>query len=264
MHLRVWKPVSKTWLCDNGLILNGIKSQAIVIRSSSLCAPITIKRIDICGQLVATSAVVRDLGFAIDAKLSMAAQVANVCRSAYYHLYRISRIRHTLKIGTTKCLVHALVTSRIDYGNAMLYGISDRLLHCLELVQHSAARVVLRIRRGDRHSMTAALKQLHWLPVKWRVEYNLLVLVFRALHDRTSTYLASLLMPYVPRRAFRSADRVLLTVPRHYLERYGRRSFPRAGPTLWNTLPEELRLIDNMNTFKARLKTHYFKLAFNI
>ena len=174
------------------------------MRSPSLCA--STSRIDICGQLVATSAVVRDLGFAIDPDLSMATQVANACLSAYYYLYRISRIRDTLTICTTKCLVQALVTSRIDYGNAMLHGISDRLLHRLELAQHSAARVVLWIRRGDRRSVTAALKQLHWLPVKWRVEYKLLVLVFRALHDRTSTYLASLLTPYVPRRALRSAD----------------------------------------------------------
>ena len=148
---------------------------------------------------MATSAVVRDLGFAIDADLSMAAQIANACLSAYYHLYRISRIRHTLTTCTTKCLVHALVTSRIDYDNARLYGIPDRLLDRLELIQHSAAKVVLRIRRGDRRSMTAALKHPHWLPVKWRVEYKLLVLVFRALRDRTPAYLASLLTSYVPR-----------------------------------------------------------------
>ena len=92
----------------------------------------------------------------------------------------------------------------------------------LELVQHSAAKVVLRIRRGDRRSVTAALKQPHWLPVKWRVEYKLLVLVFRTLLDRTSTYLASLLTPHVPRPS-RPAD--------HNRERYGRRSFSRAGPT---------------------------------
>ena len=82
------------------------------------------------------------------------------------------------------------LASRIDYGNAVLYGISDRLLHRLDMVQRSAARVVLRIRH------TAALKQLHWLPVKWRVEYKLLVLVFRALHDQTPAYLASLITPY--------------------------------------------------------------------
>ena len=129
------------------------------------------------------------------------------------------------------------ITARL--GNAVLYGISDRLLHRLEMVQCSAARVVLRLRRGDRRSMTAALKQLHWLPVK-------------------------LITPYVPRRALRSADRALLVVPRHNLERYGRRSFSRAGPTLWNAPPEDLRSTVCMNKFKTHLKTYYFKIAFNV
>ena len=87
------------------------------------------------------------------------------------------------------------------------------------MVQRSAARVVLRIRRGDRRSMTAALKQLHWLPVRYRIEYKILVIAFRALRDRTPTYIASLIRPYVPRRALRSADRTLLVVPRHNLVR---------------------------------------------
>ena len=132
------------------------------------------------------------------------------------------------------------------------------------MVQRSAARVVLRLRRSDRRSMTAALKQLHWLPVRYRIEYKILVIVFRALRDRTPTYIASLITPYVPRRALRSADRALLVVPRHNLERYGRRSFSRAGPTLWNALPEDLCSTECINKFKAQLKTFYFKTAFNV
>ena len=65
--------------------------------------------------------------------------------------------------------------------------------------------------------------------------------MFRALRDRTPTYIASLITPYVPRRALRAADRALLVVPRHNLERYERRSFSRAGPTMWNAVPEDLR-----------------------
>ena len=68
------------------------KSQAIVIRSSSLHVPIAITCVDICGKLVATPAVVKDAGFVIDANLFMASQVANACLSAYYHLARITRI----------------------------------------------------------------------------------------------------------------------------------------------------------------------------
>ena len=147
----------------------------------------------------------------------MSAQVSNACVAAYFTLFRIAKIRTSLTITACQTLAHSLVTTRIDYGNVVLYGISDSLLHRLEMVQQSAARVVLRIRRVDRRSMTAVLQQLHWLPVKYRIECKLLVIVFRALHDRTPAYLASLITPHVPRRALRFADRALLTVPRHNL-----------------------------------------------
>ena len=175
---------------------------------------------------ISLSPTVRDICVLLDSRLDMSAQVSNICRAAYSNLFRIAKIRTSLTTAACKTLVHSLVTSRLDYGNAL---ISDRLLHRLEMAQRSAARVVLRIRRGDRRSMTAAMEQLHWLPViRYRIEYNILVIVFRALRDRTPMYIASLITPYVPRRALRSADRALLVVPRHNLERYGRRSFSRA------------------------------------
>ena len=73
---------AKAWLCDNGLVMNDNKSQAIVIRSSSLRTPTSLTRVNICGQLVDISPVIRDLGFTIDSNLTMTSQVASVCRSA--------------------------------------------------------------------------------------------------------------------------------------------------------------------------------------
>ena len=154
--------------------------------------------------------------------------------------------------------------SRVDYGNALLYGITDRLLHRLEMIQHSAARIIMCIKRHDRQCITAVLQQLHWLPVKWRIHYKIVVLVFRALHGLAPAYVTTLITSYEPRRALRSAGTALLCVPRHNLERYGRRSFSCAGPALWNSLPETMRLADSLNTFKSQLKTHYFKLAYNL
>ena len=87
----------KTGLCDNGLVMNENKSEAIVIRSPSLRTPITFSRINICDQFVDTSAVIRDLGFAIDTHLSMASQVSNICRSAYNHLARIANYQRWQK-----------------------------------------------------------------------------------------------------------------------------------------------------------------------
>ena len=149
---------AKAWLCDNGLVMNHNKSQAIVIHSSSLRTPTSLTRVNICGQLVETSPVIRDLGFNVDANLTMTSQVANVCRSAYYHLSRIAKIRDSISTTVCKSLIHGLVNSRLDYGNAILYGISDRHMHRLEMVQRSVARIVRQIQRGDRQSITTILR----------------------------------------------------------------------------------------------------------
>ena len=190
----------RQWLDYNHLLLNEAKTEAIVFRSAAVHSPSPLSTIYVCGSSISLTPTVRDGGVLLDSSLDMSAQVSNVCRGAYLNLFRIVKIRTSLTTAACKTLIHSLVTSRLDYGNAVLYGVSDRLLHRLERVQRSAARVVLRVRRGDRRSMTAALQQLHWLPVKYRIEYKLLVIVLRALHDQTSACIASLITPYVPRR----------------------------------------------------------------
>ena len=241
----------KIWLCDNRLVLNENKSEAIVIRSPNMRTPITISRVNICGQLVDTESVIRDLGFVMDDHLSMASQVSNICRTAYYHLSRIAKIRHSLTTSVCKSLIHGLVTSRLDYGNAMLFGIADRLLHRLEMVQRSAARIVMQIRRGDRQSMTTILQRLHWLSVKKRIEYKILVLVHKAIYKGQPVYLASLLNQHTPKRCLRSSSGLLLDVPQINLERFRRRAFACAGPTLWNNLPTKLR-VNETTTHNSR------------
>ena len=226
--------------------------------SGRVSRPFPTSRVNICGQLVDTSAVIRDLGFVVDDHLSMESQVANMCRSAYYHLSRIAKIRHSLTTSVCKSLIHGLVTTRLDFGNAMLSGIADRLLHRLEMVQRSAARVVMQIRRGDRQSMTTILQRLHWLPVKKRIEFKILVFVHKAIYEGQPVYLASLLNQHTPKRclSLRSSSGLLLDVPRINLECFGRRAF--AGPTRWNKLPTNLRVNGNHTQFKKLLKTYLF------
>ena len=77
-------------------------------------------------------------------------------------------------------------------------------LHRLEMIQHSAARIIMCIKRHDRQRSTAVFRQLHWPPVKWRINYKIVVLVFRALHGLAPAYVSTLIMPYEPRRALRS------------------------------------------------------------
>ena len=155
----------------------------------------------------------------------MAAHVSRTCRTAC-----TSRIRSSLPISARKTLLHALVTSKLDFGNAALCGITGTLLHRLEMVQRAAVRVVLGLRRRDHHSMTAALQRLHWLPVAYIIRFKLLTLMHAAIHAATPSYLADRVSAYNPSRYLRSADQSLLVVPRVHSERFGRRAFSVAGP----------------------------------
>ena len=186
----------------------------------------------------------------------MTSQVSSVCRSAYYHLSRIAKIRNSV---STTVQSHTR-TGDIAYRlwQCDIFGISDRHLHRLEMVQRSAARIVMQIRRGDRQSMTTILRQLHWLPFRKRIEYKLLVLVHRALYDGTPEYLAALLLQNAPRQSLRSAGGLLLEVPKVNLERFDRRAFACAGPTLWNKLLRNMRDNGNLVQFKKELKTFLF------
>ena len=141
----------------------------------------------------------------MDDHLSMASQVSNICRSAYYHLSRIAKIRHSLTTSVCKSLIHGLVTSRLDYGNAMLFLIWHSRSTPSPPGNGSAARVVMQIRRDDRQSMTTILQHLHWLPVKKRIEFKILVLVHKAIYEGQTVYLASLLNQHTPKRCLRSS-----------------------------------------------------------
>ena len=103
---------------------------------------------------------------------------------------------------------------------------------------------------------------LHWLPIRQRIQFKLLLLVYRCTHQLAPDYLTDLVVPYVPARSLRSADQNLLTVKRYNLERYGRRSFSVAGPSLWNALPSAIRNSVSLPAFRSSLKTHLFREAF--
>ena len=176
------------------------------------------------------------------------------------HLYSIGKIRKCLSEETTATLVNALITSRLDYANAILYGIPKYLIHKLQLVQNSAARLVCRKRKHDH--VTPLLRHLHWLPVKYRIMYKINLLTFKCIHGIAPQYLSDLIKPHVPARRLRSSDKGLLEKSIGRTNK-GDRAFSSAAPDLWNELPDDIRILDKLCSFKTRLKTYYFQIAFN-
>ena len=106
--------------------------------------------------------------------------------------------------------------------------------------------------------ITPILKSLHWLPVKARVEYKLLLTTYKTVNGRSPQYVSTLLKNCVPGASLRSKEKGLLTVPDFRLDTFGRRSFQYAAPQEWNALSLSLRNIESLNTFKKDLKAHLF------
>ena len=107
------------------------------------------------------------------------------------------------------------------------------------------------------------VKDCIWLPVEQRIIYKLATLTFKALNSRSPSYFFELLHPVArPSRNLRSNDLSLLSIPR-FNSAAGRRSFSFSGPTVWNSLPLELRQCRSFAVFCSKLKTHLFPPWFN-
>src|SRR6218665_1173104 len=149
----------------------------------------------------------------------------------------------------------SLVSFRRDYANSLFVGVSDLEVKRLQHIQNSLARVVLCV--PLRTCSSVLLHQLHWLPVESRIRFKLACLTYKALSTSKPTYLHALLTP----RCLRSSGTRLLAEPR-YRTIMGSRAFHFSAPREWNQLPLSLRSTNSLPSFKKRLKTHYFFLAF--
>lgn len=250
----------EVWMQDNMLKLNCDKTEVAFFSSKRSIQSAEIQ-VNVGGAAVVPQASVRNLGAVFDQFLAMDKHISSISRSCFLHLRNIGRIRRYLPEKATKTLVHSLVTSRMDYCNSLLVGINASQVRRLQLVQNAAARLVTRTKKSDH--ITPVLKELHWLPIRSRIEYKLLLHVYRALHGRAPSYLSEMIKLYQPPRQLRSGSQNKLCVPRTRCK-IAERSFRVSGPVAWNALPQELCAKVSLASFKCRLKTHCFKLAFDV
>ncbi len=247
----------KSWLSANKLLLNEQKTDVIELTSANMTESVEIK---VGGQAIQAKTCVRNLGVHLDDTLSMYDHAKEICKTAYFHLHCIRKIRPCLTLDTCKMLIQSLVISRLDNCNAVLHNAPNDVIGQLERVQKSAARVIVKMYKNDRNSITDVLFSLHWLPIRARVHYKICVLMFNVYHFQSPPYLASLIKPRSFRRSTRTSVRGnFVEVPRFSSVRYSAKAFAVAGPTLWNNLDDDLREITSLDKFKSRLKTYLFK-----
>lgn len=200
----------------------------------------------------------KNLGVIFDPALNMSSQVSSIVKRVSYHLRNLSRIRRHLDQDTCKRAVQSLLFSRIDNGNALLFGATEYDLTRLQRLQNRAARLIFQA--GPYTSSDPLLRRLHWLPIRKRIDFKLLVLMYKCLHELAPTYLQELITSNTPGYDTRkSLDTTLLLVPRTRTLTWGDKAFQAAGPTLWNDLPKNIRQATSLATFKKLLKTHLYR-----
>ena len=248
--------VIQRWMSDFCLQLNPSKTQIIVVGPQRVLNSIKIHGVqlmdDLCVRFVTST---KSLGFLINENLSFHTQVMALKRDCFRLIRNICKMRFIFGKQQLKLIVNSLVICKLDYCNSLFYGINERYLKELQIIQNAAGKVVFGLYKHDHVGDT--LKELHWLPVRERIQFKILLLVFKSLNGLGPTYLAEMLNYANYSHNIHLIEPAADTV-------MGDRAFQRCAPQLWNNIPASVKTSASLDSFKTKLKTYLFDKAYGL
>jgi hypothetical protein len=248
------------WMESNKLLLNPSKTEFLILGTSAQLKKFEcLNSVKLGDTIIQRSTSARNLGVIFDSSLSFTNHVNSVCKSAHYHIRDLYRIRHLLSKPVLTQLANALVSSRLDYCNSLLFGIKKSNLQKLQRVQNSLVRVVSKTPKYEH--ISPVRKALHWLPVEQRIKYKICLLVYKTMTYGQPSYLLTRLTTRPKNHSTRYSTGPSFIVP-HARTILGTRCFSVFGPKLWNSLPISLRTSCSLSYFRSGLKTYLFDLAY--
>ena len=238
------------WMNHFFLRLNSTKTKILVIIPPSLRNIIKIEGTFINNQCVRFVRSAKNLGVILDNELSFNEQITKVVQACFMMIRKLSKIKDYLTFEQLRTAVSALIFSRLDYCNALYYGIKAEFLNKLQYVQNSASRLV-RKKNCFRGATSEYIRKCHWLPIRERIVFKVCLMVHKCLHGIAPTCLSGMLK-YV------WSSRTMKLVQYKSKGKFGSRAFVCVGPRVWNILPQEIRMEKDEVKFKAMLKTFLF------
>ena len=246
----------KNWMLANFLKLNTDKTKIIIIRPQKNNEDLNFE-IMYDNAVIEQSKTVKSLGVLLDSDMSMTSMILEKCRSCYYHLRNIGRIKYSLDHDLRILMVNNLILSKLDYCNALLANTPKFQIEKLQKVENAAVRLIFNSNR--RKSAKPYLKRAHFLPIEQRIEFKLCLIVFKIVNNECPLYLTEHFKLFSPNRELRvGRDFFTLVLPN---KRYHKTIFYRMIQC-WNKLPLKIRTSDSVSVFKSRLKTHFFEDCF--
>ena len=240
------------WMMQYFLQLNGPKTQLIIFGSSRIFERIVISGAHLnLKTTVRFVSVVKNLGFTMDNKLNFQNQIIMLKKKCFCTIRNIFKIRYLLSADDIKIVVNSMIMSCLDYCNCLYFGIGEKLLNQLQIIQNSAAKVITGKKKHDH--VGSDLTMLHWLDIKKRIIFKIALLAYKAING---------LAPAPIQDMFQYAHygHALKLVTPYVRSKYGQRSFSFVATKLYNNLPSYITCADNTTSFKKLLKTFLFKL----
>ena len=188
----------------------------------------------------------------------MSVHVVSVRWSAYCFLCQLHPVVRSLSAHASKTVVHTFVSSRLDYCNSLVFGITDNLLRPLQAIQNAAAYLVISTWRCEH--ITAVLQQLHWLPICQQIQFMLAVLVYKVLNNLALHVIddCPLIATTGRRHYLSSSDNVTCAI----ISTNSLHAFAAAGPRLWNSLPIHIcQPVLTLDSFFRQLKIYFIVWA---
>ena len=242
------KCISK-WMNDHFLCLNQSKTNILIV-----APPAVKKKIVIGGVILDDYSCIRfvesakNLGVILDSVLSFETQINKVVKSCFNIIRNLSKIKVFLSQDQLQMLVSSLIFSRLDYCNSLYYGTNLNLIKKLQYVQNCAARLVLKRSLPFQTSLDGVFNELHWLKVRHRIIYKIVLVVHNCLHLKGPNEVSALLR-------YAESERTMKLRESRVVCKYGDRAFSHIAPKLWNLLPDNIRRQHDTIKFKKHLKS---------
>ena len=234
------------WMTDHFLCLNESKTKIIIVAPPSIQKEIVIRGVFVNKNCIRFVDTAKNLGVLIDAELSFDAHITKVVKTCFAFIRKLHSIKHFLHRDHLKTLVCSYIFSRLDYCNSLFYGLNSTTISKLQHVQNCAARLIQR--KCNIISLENVFLQFHWLQIKERILYKVLLIVHKCLQNQAPEPLSQVLQ-------YAELDRLMNLRETRVKSRYGDRAFSHVGPKLWNLLPPHIRGEHKNDVFKKKLKS---------
>ena len=218
-----------------------------MIAPPSVLSEIIIRGVFIGKECIRFVQSAKNLGVVLDSELCFTDHISNIVKSSFLIIRKLSQIKGYLTEEQLQQLVSSDVFSKLDYCNSLFYGINSALIRKMQHVQNCAARLVSKTKIPS-GSLDKFITDKHWLKVKFRPLYKILLIVHNCLQENAPEEILQLIKPG-------DSPRTLHLRETNFNNKYGRRAFSHAGPKLWNLLPITIRNEFDTINFKKKLKS---------